>query len=295
MSFRKQKEISGHAGAIYCCVANKEFIYTGSADKYVTRWKIDEGIQDKFAIKFKHSIYALCLVNESTLVVGLANGALHFFDLDSRIETKFYTQHTQAIFSIKHNSSKGHIYVTDADGNLSVWAEKGEKLVIYLPLDCGKVRSIDVDRNGEHFVLACQDGTIRIFEAEYFNEIITLDAHKGGASSVLFHPLNEGELISGGRDARMKHWNWRSEKELFSVVAHTFAIYSLASIKNGKYIISASRDKHVKVWNADLSIVKRLDLKAGGHRHSVNDLVSISDTNFATCSDDKRVIIWEEV
>lgn len=294
MSFRKQKEISGHAGAVYCCAASGNFIYSGSADKYVTRWNIDEGIQDKFAIKFEQSIYALSLVNESTLVVGLASGGLHFFDLNTRKETKFYTQHTQAIFSIKYNPHKRHIYVTDADGNLSVWTEDGEKLVIYLPLDCGKVRSIDVDKTGDHFVLACQDGTIRVFEAEYFNEIITIDAHKGGATSVLFHPNNSGELFSGGKDALMKHWNWKTKEELKSIVAHTFAIYGISSIKDGKYIVSASRDKHVKVWDSALNIIKRLDLKSGGHKHSVNDLVSLDDADFVTCSDDKRIIIWEE-
>jgi WD40 repeat protein len=293
MSLHKQKEITGHAGAVYCCASKDNFIYTGSADKYVTRWKIDEGIQDKFAIKFEQSIYALCLTNNNLLVVGLANGNLHFFNLDTRKELKFYTQHTQAIFSIAYNSIKEQLYVTDADGNLSVWLADGSKLIIYLPLDCGKVRSIDVGQDGNHFVLACQDGTIRVFESEYFNEIVTIDGHNGGATSVLFHPLNKNQLISGGKDALLKLWDWKTGEELKSIVAHTYAIYAIVAINNGKTIVTASRDKHVKEWTSELAIIKRLDRKLGGHQHSVNDLTVINEDCVASCSDDKRIILWE--
>lgn len=293
MSLFKLKEIIGHAGSVYCCASKGNFIYSGSADKYVTRWKIDEGIQDKFAIKFEQSIYALCITNDNLLVVGLADGGLHFFNLDSREELKYYTQHTQAIFSIGYNTVKNQLYAADADGNLSIWAADGSKLLIYLPLDCGKVRSIDVSEDGDQFVLACQDGTIRIFESEYFNEINTIDAHKGGATSVLFHPLNSNQLISGGKDALLKLWDWKTEKELKSIVAHTFAIYAIASLNNGETIVTASRDKHVKEWTSSLEIVKRLDRKLGGHQHSVNDLCVIDDKTIASCSDDKRIILWE--
>jgi WD repeat-containing protein 61 len=293
MSLQQLKEITGHAGAVYCCTSKGDYIYTGSADKYVTRWKIDEGTQDQFAIKFEQSVYALCVTNEDLLVVGLANGGLHFFDVISRKELKFYTQHTQAIFSITYNAIKKHLYVADADGNLSVWSSDGAKLVIYLPLGCGKVRSIDVNNSGDHFVLACQDGTIRLFESEYFNEIVTMEGHKGGATAVLFHPLNTDQLITGGKDALLKLWNWKSGEELNSVVAHTFAIYAIASINDGKTLVTASRDKCVKEWSSSLDFIQRLDRKLGGHQHSVNDLCVIDKQTVASCSDDKRIILWE--
>lgn len=293
MSLHKKKEITGHSGAVFCCISDGHYIYTGSSDKYVTRWKIEEGIQDEFSIKFKYSIYALCVANDDFLVVGLASGGLHFFDLKSRQELKFYTQHTQAIFSIAYNSIKKHFYATDADGNLSVWSSDGNNLLIYLPLDCGKVRSIDIVSDGSHFVLACQDGTIRIFESEYFNEIVTIDGHKGGVTSVLFHPLNANQLITGGKDALLKLWDWKSGDELNSIVAHTFAIYSIVSINDGKTIITASRDKNVKEWTSSLDIIKRLDRKSGGHEHSVNDLCVVDQQTVVSCSDDKRIILWE--
>ena len=120
MPLQKQKEITGHAGAVYCCASKGNYIYTGSADKYVTRWKIDEGIQDKFAIKFEYSVYCI-EIHEQLLFVGLSDGALHVFDLEKKVELKYFTQHKEGIFSITVNLIKNQLYVGDADGNLSIW------------------------------------------------------------------------------------------------------------------------------------------------------------------------------
>lgn len=294
MPFIKQKEITGHTAAVYACTFSDVYVYSGSADKYVARWILDEGTQDKFAIKFDHAIYSIALLENGLFAAGLSDGALHFFDLSSRKELKYFTQHTKAIFSINYNRHKKHVYVGDADGNLSVWNSKTLDLLIYIPLDCGKIRSCTISEKGDNFAIACQDGTIRIFETDSFNEVNTFNAHENGTTSVLFHPTESNWLISGGKDALLKMWHWQREEELASVVAHTFSIYDIISIKNGESIITASRDKNIKVWNSkDLGFIKRLDARAGGHRHSVNALSKINETTFVSCSDDKRIIVWE--
>lgn len=294
--FQKQKDITGHSGAVYCCLVNDGYVYSGGADHFVTRWNVETAEQDKFAIKFEFSVYSLEIINENILIVGLSSGGLHFFDLSERKEIKFFTQHTKAIFSIESNSEKNQLYVTDAEGNLSVWNTLDYSLMIYLPLDCGKIRKMSVSPSGEFIAMACQDGMIRILDSEYFNEINTINAHKDGATSILFHPLNANVLISGGKDALIKVWKWSSEELVETIVAHNFAVYDLISLDEGQFFASASRDKTIKVWNAiNFSFVQKLELKIGGHRHSVNGLSSINEDEFASCSDDGSLKIWKAI
>ncbi|MCH2224669.1 MAG: hypothetical protein MK066_07865 [Crocinitomicaceae bacterium] len=295
MLFRKQKEILGHSGAVYSGAAKNAVIYTGSADKYLVRWLSKEGIQDKFSIRFEKSIYAIELLANNRLIAGLSDGGIHIFDLDERKEIKYYTQHTKGIFSIRRNLEKQHFYIGDADGNLSVWDENTLELLLYLPLDCGKIRDITVSQNGGQFVLACQDGTLRIFESNFFNEIKTIVAHKGGSTSVIYHPQDETRLISGGKDAHLKSWDLSTEGEIDSIPAHNFAIYSIISLGNGTHIATASRDKTIKIWDKDLVFKQRLDHKFLGHRHSVNQLMKIDENTFVSISDDKKIIFWENV
>lgn len=294
--FQKQKEITGHSGAVYCCLVKDEFVYSGGADHFLTRWSIETGEQDKFAIKFEHSVYSLEIINENILVVGLSSGGMHFFDLKERKEIKFFTQHAKAIFSIKTNAEKNQLFVTDAEGNLSVWNTIDYSLMIYLPLDCGKIRKIAFSQYHDIAAFACQDGTIRIFDTEYFNEIKTINAHRDGATSVLFHALNSDVLISGGKDALIKVWKWNEEELVETIVAHNYAVYDLISLNEGQSFVSASRDKSIKIWNSnDFGFKGKLDLKKRGHRHSVNQLASISENQFVSCSDDGRLIIWESI
>lgn len=287
--FRKAKEIQGHAGAIYACTFDGKYVYTGSADKFVTRWNLEEGTQDHFAIKFEKSVYTL-EINQNILFVGLSDGSLHIFDLEERKELKFFTQHKEAIFSITANSIKAHLYVGDADGNISVWDLNTFELLIYIPLNAGKVRDIAVEENGERFALACQDGTVRVIESSYFNEVSTISAHKDGATSVLFY---KDQIISGGKDAMIRSWNLSDESKVLEIPAHNYAVYGINKV--GDSIVSISRDKTAKVWSNQLDFSKRLDFKEGGHRHSINDMVVLNENEFATVGDDKRIILWSRI
>ncbi len=296
MRFRKQKQISGHSAGIYSLAYDGEYIYSASADKYVARWNVKDGTQDKFAIRFETAVYTICLINDAQhLVVGLADGGIHIFDLANRQELKFYTQHKKAVFEIKENPVKHHFYVTDADGNLSIWNAVDFSLLLYLPLDSGKIRRIAVQDNGELIALACQDETVRIIETEFFNEIELLRAHEGGTTAVMFHPIHSELLLSGGKDALLKCWNWKEKKLISAIPAHNFAIYDLIAINNGENFISISRDKTIKIWNSEtLSFLQRLDTKSGGHSHSINSIICLTEDSFATASDDRRIIFWEE-
>ncbi|MFT5778792.1 MAG: WD40 repeat protein [Crocinitomicaceae bacterium] len=292
MNFRKQKEISGHAGAIYACTCSEGLVYTGSTDKHVARWLIEEGIQDKFAIKFEQSVYALEIIENNFLIIGLSNGDLHVVDLEKGEEVHYFTQHKKAIFSITWNKLANQMMVGDADGNLSIWNAETFKLLIYLPLEVGKIRDVALSHDGQQFALACQDGTIRIFESAHFNELKTLNGHKDGTTSVIFHPLNPNQLISGGKDALLKLWDLEKEEVLKEIPAHNYAIYSIISLNEGKNFATSSRDKTIKTWTSDLEFIERLDLKVGGHKHSVNKLRKLDEETFVSVSDDKRVIVW---
>ena len=111
----------------------------------------------------------------------------------------------------------------------------------------------------------------------------------------MFHPVHSELLLSGGKDALLKCWNWQENKLMTVIPAHNFAIYDLIAIKNGENFISISRDKTIKIWNSEsLGFLQRLDTKSGGHSHSINSIIYLTEESFATASDDRRIIFWEE-
>ena len=76
------------------------------------------------------------------------------------------------------------------------------------------------------------------------------------------------------------------------IPAHNFVVYDILVLPASKKIVSASRDKSIKIWTEDLIFLERIDQRTGGHRHSVNSLAQYSVNQFVSVSDDKRIVTW---
>jgi len=292
--FTKIKEINGHVGAIYSCTKLDHFLFTGGADKIIAKWNIETGVQENFSIKLSASTYSIKIIKDNILAIGLSNGDLHLIDVLLKKEVKFFKQHKTSIFSVQTNLFKSHFYTSDLDGNLAIWDSKTFALLLYLPLNCGKIRSISHNSDGSCIALACQDETIRVFETQFYNEVYNSRKHKDGATSVIFHPKNNDLLISGGKDALLKVFNWRNNEVLSQFPAHNFAVYDIITFEKQNIFVTASRDKSIKIWSLDdYSFLDKIEKKDGGHQHSVNDLEVINSNTFISVSDDKKIINWE--
>jgi WD40 repeat protein len=289
----KTGEISGHSGAIYDLAFSDHHMYSASADGYVARWDTHTLEQDSFSIKCTTPPYSL-VVAKDKLWFGLSSGDIHVVDLVKKAEVKFYQQHKKSVFSLVHVPQKNLIIAGDADGNLSIWNDENLSLLLFLPLDCGKIRKINVKSDGTLFVVHGKDEKIRIFETEHFNEIVTLPGHENGANCSVFSETTENQLISGGKDGLLKVWDWKKEKLIQTIPAHNYAIYDLKTSDDHQTLISVSRDKSIKLWNmSDLQFLQKVENKTGGHKHSVNSVIKDTNGHFFSASDDRKIIRWE--
>jgi WD40 repeat protein len=297
--FEKIGEIQEHSGAVYAISYDHSFIYSASADGYVARWSIETLAQDNFAIKCTTPPYSITFdTNSRNLWFGLSSGDLHVVHVDSKTEIKFFQQHKASLFSLHFLPNKNLVLAGDAEGNLSVWDAEKLTLLLFLPLNCGKIRKINASSDEKLISINGMDEKIRIFETDGFNEIITLSGHENGSNCSFFSTLKNDDsvLISGGKDGHIKKWDWQNEKLIESIPAHNFAIYDFIMLNDNKNFVSASRDKTIKIWNlSDLSFIQKIDLKSGGHKHSVNSLVKIDDYRFLSCSDDRKIILWSRI
>lgn len=284
--------IRGHVGAIYAMEYDGQFLYSAAADKFVTRWNLASGTQDKFAIKFEDVPYCLAFLrNNSLLVVGTNSGKLHVFDLETKTEIKCFQQHKTALFNITVNKVNKHFYSADAEGNISVWCSETLNLLLSIPLNCGKIRRMVVCNEGVQLYVTCQNGQILVLETTYFNILNSFNAHENGATAICLDSQNN-VLYSGGKDAFLKCWDLTNGKLLHSLPAHNFVIYDIVALSE-HLLATVSRDKSIKIWNKKaLQVMEKVDAFKQGHHHSVNHLVCLSDNRIATCSDDKTIRIF---
>ena len=278
----------GHNGPIYDIDCDEHYIYSAAADGYVTRWDKVTGKQDSFAIRCEAVPFSIQLfLNGTKLAVGLASGQVHIVDVVQKRETHHFTQHKAGIFAIYETSDNRFLCIGDADGFLSIWETSTMKLLIILPLSCGKIRSIR-QLNPTSILIAGGTGEVLILETEFFNELHRLYAHEAG-TSVLCLDQNRKELITGGKDGYLRWWDSETFTLKKALPAHKGTIYGLEYIDNSHFV-SVSRDKSVKVWKAEeRTVIQKIMDKSSGHRRSINALCSNKNGYFAYAGDDKLI------
>lgn len=301
MHVEKILELNGHSASIYTVDVTGKFIFTGSGDRFVAKWNLESGVQDQFSIRCDEAVYKIKLICDGNLLcIGTSSGSLHVIDLQQKLEIKHFIAHKSAIFSIEESPQKKMLFVGDAEGNLGVWNTETWEMLLFLPLDAGKIRCITCSADGESLYLACQDGSIRKFDTRNFNESLNWMAHPGGANTLIeakesVNGIIQETLYTAGKDAYIRIWNIAGEPKLLrELPAHNFGIYQLLWMRENSIIVSASRDKSIKIWDTKtMRVLQKIERKQGGHSHAVNALSKINESTFVSVGDDKRICYWE--
>ncbi len=287
----------GHTGSVYALDTGIEShqLFSGSSDKFVTLWNLQNLSSEKFAAQFPDIIYSICHITEKKLLfAGTSTGTIHILDLENKQEVKILQHHTGPVFDIKYSLIADCFYSASADGTLAIGSLENLIVTKIKKLCSEKVRSMDVSK--KEIAVACGDGTVRIFDLSSLSERKVFTAHNMSANVVKFHPSGTF-LLSGGKDAHLNIWN--KEYELVkSIPAHNYAIYSIVFSPEGNYFATASRDKTFKIWDADsLDLLLRVNKeKFDGHINSVNKLLwSPHNDYLISTGDDRAIMVWEIV
>lgn len=293
-------EFTGHSASVYALEhgSSPDKIFSGSGDFFLAEWDLEKILPEKFSIKTEATIYSICNIAElGILILGNSNGSLHIIDLKIKKEIKNIFAHTKGVFKIDYNRKKNHFYSLGGDGYLNIWDVNNFELKIAIKISEQKLRSLSIHQNGERLAIACGDGTIRIFETDFYNEISNTTAHLAGVTMVCFHPDGK-RIVSGGKDALLNIWIVNdTEIQLEKTIpAHHFSIYAGVFSPDQKFFATCSRDKTIKIWSAAsfdfLLRIDRKDFKA--HTHSVNALLWNENSNFLiSAGDDKKVMVWK--
>lgn len=144
--------------------------------------------------------------------------------------------------------------------------------------------------DGKRIVLASDDNTIKIWNAESGAELMVLVGHISSVYSAAFSPDGK-RIVSASSDNTVRIWDTEFGTELKVLQGHSDYVYSVTFSPDGKRIASGSEDHTVRIWDAESGAeLKVLE----GHTSSVSSVAfSTNGKYIVSASWDSTIRIWD--
>ena len=293
----KLHTLTGHNDCIYALRegADPRFFFTGAGDGMVVEWDLDHPKDGKLLARLPHSVYALEVdPKRNTLIVGHNYEGIHVIDLNEKKESWSLKLGTATIFDLKIFGDE--LYVATRDGVLFVVDLESRAIKKHIKLSTKSIRVLAIAPSKKLLALGFSDHSIQILDlAQGAAPIARLEGHSNSVFALDFSP-GEEVLVSGGRDACLKFWNTNSYFLEENIVAHLYAINYLSFREDGKYLVTCSMDKSLKIWDStSRNLLKVIDkARNAGHGTSINKVFwSTYSGVIVSVSDDRTIAIWQ--
>ncbi len=152
--------------------------------------------------------------------------------------------------------------------------------------------SVAYSPDGRRLAGPSDDNTVKVWDAQTGQELLTFKGHTDEAFSVAFSPDGK-RLASTAYDKTVKVWDGQTGQELLTFKGHTAVAFSVAFSPDGQRLASTAGDQTVKVWDGQTG-QELLSLKGHpGPRHDYRVAFSPDGKRLASQSVDNTMKVWD--
>jgi len=191
------------------------------------------------------------------LVTGRRDRTVHVWDANDGRSIRPLGTHDGPIRAVVFSPDGRHLATTSADGEVKLWdaTRLGEKQEPNKPPRTVRAHSPGVGVNvafspdGKRLVMSDKGYTVKICDVDATEELLVLRGHNGDVHTVAFSSDREGRWVaSAGEDSTVKVWDSNTGQLVRTFRGHKGLVTSLVFTRDGKFLVSGSRDHTVKLW-----------------------------------------------
>lgn len=140
-------------------------------------------------------------------------------------------------------------------------------------------------------LIACGDGRLIVLDSESFSVKKYVDASNKSARCIAV-AAQKGEFAVGYSDHSIRIFDLTSKQLKYQLQGHSNSVFTLAYSLDEQFLLSGSRDAHLKIWDTNTNY--ELHQSVVAHLFAINHITFSPDGHyFATGSMDKAVKIWD--
>jgi WD40 repeat protein len=314
------RTLVGHTGSVNACAVSPDgtWIVSASADNTLRIWDAASGTERATLSGHAGSVTACCVSPDGTWIVSASeDGTLKIWDAANGSERATLTGHAGRVYACAVSPDGTWIVSAGADSSVKVWDVERGAVLDTLVGHNGAVMGCAVSPDGTWIVSASADETLKIWVAATGTERATLGSHASGANACCVSP-DGTRIVSAGDDSgppdtdndcysptvdphMLGSWTLsRDDTWIGSVIGdptlnaplgHIRQVRGCATSPDGTWIVSASDDQTLKIWDAATEAERATLI---GHASGVNACcVSPDGTWIVSASSDRTLKIWD--
>jgi U3 small nucleolar RNA-associated protein 12 len=156
------------------------------------------------------------------------------------------------ILSLRFSPDARLLAVSLLDNTVKVFFVDSLKLFLNLYGHKLPVLSMDISYDSKMIVTCSADKTARLWGLDFGDCHKALLAHEDSVMSVAFVPHNKDgnghNFFSASKDKMIKYWDGDKFENIQKLSGHHGEIWALAMSRSGDFIVSASHDKSIRIW-----------------------------------------------
>ncbi|MCP1383435.1 WD40 repeat domain-containing protein [Runella salmonicolor] len=194
-----------------------------------------------------------------------------------------------SVYSMAYDSVQNQLWVGQNYEGIQRIAPYEKQVVSSIRLTSATIFDIQFFENQAFIGLS--DGVVLIMDKDQFAVRKHLKASNQSARCISINPHTR-ELAVGYSDHTIRIFGLDDHVLHYTLVSHTNSVFTLQYSPDGRFLISGSRDAHLKVWDVSEKYSLHQDVVA--HLFAINHVVYSPDAQWlATCSMDKSIKVWD--
>ncbi|QNF31909.1 WD40 repeat domain-containing protein [Adhaeribacter swui] len=228
---------------------------------------------------------------EEVFFSAAGDGMIVAWDLRNPGNGELIAQVPSSVYALRYVPDKNWLLVGHNHNSLQVIDLFKKTVIATVPLPPLAIFDIAYSEANQLIYVALGDGGVGVISADGFilKKIVKL-SDKSARSLA----LNEAtqELAIGYSDHLIRILDVRSLALKLTISGHTNSVFTVAYSPDGQYLLSGSRDAHLKVWAVENAYEAHASIIA--HMYAINHITySPGGQFFATGSMDKSIKVWD--
>ena len=290
----EQKQ-SNFITSVAVCHKN-QIVACGTEDKKVSIRRIENTEKEMHYWEHTDTVNSIVISFDGKFIVsGSSDNIIKVWNI---IGWKFHREfdHKSPVYAVGISNDSQYVISGADDKKLILWSIEGNNSKIFEGhTDC--INAVAISPKSNFIVSGSSDKMILLWKINDEKNHLTFEGHKESVTSVKITP-DEQFIASGSRDFSIKVWNiadntlfytlekFNINKPEIVLQGHEDEITCIEITNDQKYIVSASADKTIKIWNL---LQKKLVYTIKEHSDKVNS-VAISNDGMHIISSSNDII-----